>query len=271
MVTREVSAASVGLYVLRAPVYTGLPSPVPRRRVDQRAVAQGSPVDDPHGEMDRALNTGLSGPLNWNGRHPEGCACPRDWFIHPGKPPHVSQVAWAAMNPQVRIQHRTWLENLRAMPQDLLSLPLHTAAVELVRRMGCARHWKWSTMARHYVSIQVALLQLPLYTNQTRPVDLAREPEWRQAISGARRFERESEPQPPVPLSVEEYKRVLTAVRVDPESHAFLVLMWACAARPGDVTNLLVKDIHFAEEVAPRSVRMQVTVRRGKGARFRGP
>lgn len=175
------------------------------------------------------------------------------------------------MNPQVRVQHRQWLENLRAMPADLLTLPLHTAAIELIRCMGAARHWKWSTMARHYASVQAALLQLPLYTNQTVAIDLAKEPEWRQAISGARRFERETERDPPDPLTLEEYNEVHASLRDYPAAQALLVMMWACAARPGDVTQLLVKDIHFAEEIPPDSIRMQVTIRRGKGACFRGP
>jgi hypothetical protein len=110
-----------------------------------------------HAELPRSLNG--------DGRHSEGHFCPWDWFIQPGKPPRVPQVAWTAMAPQVLEQHRTWLQNFKAVPADLLGLLLHTAAVEFVRRMDCARHWKWSTVLRHYAAIQATLLQLPLYTN----------------------------------------------------------------------------------------------------------
>lgn len=126
-------------------------------------------------------------------------------------------------------------------------------------------------MARHYASIKTALLQLPLYTNQTVAIDLAREPEWRQALSGARRFERETDREPPDRLSLEEYTQVHSSLRDYPAAQALLVMMWACAGRAGDATQLMVKGVHFAEGIPPDSIRMQLTVRRGKGARFRGP
>ncbi|KAK7199243.1 Phage integrase family [Novymonas esmeraldas] len=272
-VTRDVGAARVALYVLRerdreqpAPS-TGRRPGTPRGPTMRTERAE----DDPQVEMEVARRTGLSMPLNWSGRYPGGCACPREWFIHPGKPPQVAQVAWTAMSPQVREQHRTWLQHLAAMPADLLSLPLHKAAVELVRRMACARQWKWSTIARHYATIQAALLQLPLYTNQTTPIDLAAEPEWRYATAGARRFERETIPDPPAPLTVAEYGQVHRRLSDSPEAQVYAALMWACAARAGDIGHLMVRDIHFGSPIPPDSVRLQLTIRRGKGARFRGP
>ncbi|KAK7199136.1 Phage integrase family [Novymonas esmeraldas] len=47
--------------------------------------------------------------------------------------------------------------------------------------------------------------------------------------------------------------------------------MWACAARTGDIGHLLVRDVHLGEAIPPAAVRLQLTIRRGKGARFRGP
>eukprot|EP00796_Vickermania_ingenoplastis_P000606 gene606-biopygen501 len=47
--------------------------------------------------------------------------------------------------------------------------------------------------------------------------------------------------------------------------------MWACAARPGDIDQLRARDVHIGESLSPGTVRFQLTIRRGKGARFRGP
>lgn len=61
------------------------------------------------------------------------------WYIYPSKPPHISHIAWKAVTEETRILHRRWLQELRAMPADLLVRPLAAATIELIRRMAKAR------------------------------------------------------------------------------------------------------------------------------------
>eukprot|EP00796_Vickermania_ingenoplastis_P007691 gene7690-biopygen4803 len=138
------------------------------------------------------------------------------------------------------------------MPADLLSMPLHSAILEFVRRLACARHWKWSTVSRHLSTIQAALLQLPMYTNQKERIDLRALPESQQALTGTRRFEKQSIPDPPAPLSIiTEYSRVDALLAEDPTARIFLAIMWACAARPGDIDPLRARDVHLGESLTP--------------------
>ncbi|KAG5476967.1 hypothetical protein LSCM1_05301 [Leishmania martiniquensis] len=52
----------------------------------------------------------------------------------------------------------------------------------------------------------------------------------------------------------------------------FLKLAWHCAARAGDLGTLLKKDVHISalSESSP-TASVSITIRYGKGARFRGP
>eukprot|EP00796_Vickermania_ingenoplastis_P011276 gene11276-biopygen7754 len=48
-------------------------------------------------------------------------------------------------------------------------------------------------------------------------------------------------------------------------------MLWMFAARPADITRLRVRSIAFSEPDANRNIPTQITIREGKGAKFRGP
>ncbi|KPA85309.1 TATE DNA Transposon [Leptomonas pyrrhocoris] len=216
---------------------------------------------------------------------PGGPACPRTWYIHPGKPPHISQMAWSAVSEGTRAVHRRWLYELRALPADLLSRRnLAAAVVEFVRRIAVTRQWKWSTTAKALASVSGALQQLPLYTNQREPIHLNRYPEWQKTVAAAQRFDRESVAAPPSPITQEQKDAAQrnSLRQRDQEASLFLEMMWAFAARAGDLRTLQCRDVRFTGEEPPPFVDGGVTIwpdrygvvltmRRGKGARFRGP
>lgn len=268
-----------------------------------RRRSRDEPVDEEEGHTDEAaaaLEKGVV-PLNEWGRSPCGAAiCPRNWFIYPGKPQHVSQVAWNAVTRSTRDTHRRWLETVRSMPYELLSANIATACLELVRAHARARKWKWSTTCKAYSSISGALAQLPLYTNQTQPIRLMDYPEWRQAMAAAQRYEREMVTVPPEPITAEQVQQVhRTLDKANPQAGLFLEMMWTFSARAGDILTLQCRDVKIEGEryhhtqrgsgtstaealaatmgstAAPQQqepmVAVTLTMRRGKGARFRGP
>lgn len=196
----------------------------------------------------------------------EGGSSPRLWYLYPAKPPHVSAIAWAAITPDVRRAHLRWLRELRSMPADLLHRPLAQAAIELVRRMAAARSWRWSTIARALSNIRGALLALPLYSNESTGTDLSKSPEWRAASITSRRRNNETPPCPPPPINKEQYLAARRILRPDTQHETFLLLMWSFAARAADIGGLNAEDVVIAE-----GGRIAATVRRGKGAKFRGP
>lgn len=211
--------------------------------------------------------------LNRTGRLNGGVVtCPRSWYIYQDKPPHVSQLAWAAITPQMRGLHRKWLREIRAMPADLLNRNLPQAALELVRRQASARGWKWSTTAKVISAISAALLNLPLYTNQTEGVDVMKCPEWRAASQAAHRFERESVPNPPPEVTLEQYQSARKVLGTKfPVARLFMGMMWCFAARAGDITSLQGRDINFSRPLENGTVPVSLTIRRGKAAKMRGP
>ncbi|KAK7199137.1 hypothetical protein NESM_000883300 [Novymonas esmeraldas] len=85
-VTRDPAAAEVGVYLPRPGARSGLPD----RRFGapgNRPVGAAQAEVDPQSEMEAARRTGLEGTLNGEGRYRGACACPREWYIHSGKPP----------------------------------------------------------------------------------------------------------------------------------------------------------------------------------------
>ncbi|KPA73093.1 TATE DNA Transposon [Leptomonas pyrrhocoris] len=231
--------------------------------------------DDEEEGADRraALRIEPTAYLNWQGRHNEAVGCPREWVIYSQRPRHVSQLAWAAVTPDIRNQHIRWLRELKAMPADLLRVDLATAAATLVTRIHRARRWQWSTHTKALSKMRAALYNLPLYTNVQKPYDVTQSPEWRAAVRTAHRFERETPANPPPPITIDEYRDARDHLCTNPLPRLFLSMMWAFAARAGDIGQLRVSDVHLNPSQADEapSGRLSLTVRRGKGARFRGP
>ncbi len=203
-----------------------------------------------------------NGPADSSG----GRSSPRLWYLYPAQPPHVSTMAWAGVTPEVRRAHLRWLRELRSMPADLLRRPLAQAAIELVRRLASARRWRWSTISRALSNIRGALLALPMYSNEAEPIDVALSPEWRAAGQTSRRRNNETPPSPPPPVSKEEYLAARRTLRTCPQQECFLLLMWTFAARAADIGGIQVEDL-----VMENTGRIAATIRRGKGAKFRGP
>ncbi|KAK7199015.1 Phage integrase family [Novymonas esmeraldas] len=154
--------------------------------------------------------------------------------------------------------------------------------------MATARKWKWSTTAKALASVSGALAQLPLYTDQREPILLSKHVEWVKAMAAAQGFERESVPEPPSPVTQAQKDGAQHHLlqRRDPEASLFLEMMWAFAARAGDIRSLQCRDVRFTTEepLLPPTTTSQtgerhwpshygvvLTMRRGKGARFRGP
>jgi len=202
----------------------------------------GSSLSAPNGVLSTQCQTGR-------------VSCPRTWFIYTERPPHISPVAWAAKVPQTRDVHRRWILNLHSMSRSLLGIELHQAALELVRRMRVQQNWKWSMTARAFIDITAALRNLPFYTNQTKGINLAEHPEWREAVQTANTLQKQEIAEPPPPVTYEEYvkaRRILDTK--SPHASLYLSLMWNFAARAGDIQMLQARDVILGAETTEDSV-----------------
>ncbi|PHR97649.1 MAG: hypothetical protein COA68_12315, partial [Oceanobacter sp.] len=229
-------------------------SSAPTKATPRECDAPRGPLLDPPGRKN------MSGDLcRWTQR------C-RTWYIHPERPPHISPLAWAATSAAVRASHIRWLRELRSMPADLVGLPLPKAALELTRRMATSRNWRWGTISRAMANIKAALLQLPIYTTESEAIDLSKDSEWAAAGRMAKRMERETPKNPPAPLLFAELHKIRQGLTGKPHEELFLMLMWSLAARASDIAGMNAEDVNLSE---PDN--LAVTIRRGKGAKFRGP
>jgi integrase len=197
--------------------------------------------------------------------------CPRAWYIFPDRPPHISKLAWEATSAGVRKQHIAWLREIRSMPADLLQMDFSQAVLELVRRRALVKRWKWSTIERQLATAKSALAHITLYTNVATPIELDKDPEWRQAKRAASRFRSETPPEPPPPIDKTQYEAARALLNADPKAQLLLTMLWAFAGRAGDITGLTPQNINLGRKTSNGLTRIALTIRRGKGAFFRGP
>ncbi|KPA78423.1 TATE DNA Transposon [Leptomonas pyrrhocoris] len=246
-------------------------------------------------EATRALEDLRAAPLNMQGRPLTGTeeaeACPRNWFLFSTKPPHVSQLAWNAVRPDTREHHLRWLARIKAMSSERLRMSLPCACIDLIMATARARRWKWATTSKAFAGVAGALRDLPLYSTQRRGIRLQDDPEWRSAFGSVQRYMRESVPDAPPFLTLQQVRSVLDRLRLPhPRAALFLAMMWGFAARACDIATLRAKDVTVfpsngpppqpegapplsmrQRKAADPGLRVTITVRRGKGAKKRGP
>ncbi len=206
------------------------------------------------------------------------CPKPKMFYIFGHRPEHISALAWESLNWETRRDHIRWLRELRSLPADLEQLPLQSAVIELVRRMAVAKAWSITTVRKTLTTIRGALLALPMYTREAEGWDIADNPEWRAAQAAVGKLTNATPSNPPPAMSYAEYQAVCKGIS-DPLVLLFVQLMWALAGRPGDVAGLKAENIMLGtqakrkggEDTEDTVVPITVTIRVGKGARFRGP
>lgn len=203
--------------------------------------------------------------------HPVGPPRPSTWFVFKEKFPHVLPLAWAAVTDGVRKQQRRWVQEIKSMPHALQQMPLPTGIATLLTTLAAKRGWASSTLATTFTTVRGALLNLPLYTNESQGIDLALDPGWRAAAKAAARLAREREARAPPYLTYEDYENGRSTLRnTDPEAYMFLTLMWQCAARPKEISELRAHNVSL-KALKDNAFPVAFSIRQGKGTRFRGP
>eukprot|EP00796_Vickermania_ingenoplastis_P009281 gene9281-biopygen6604 len=160
------------------------------------------------------------------------------------------------------------------MPHHLLRMNIATAAIELLKSIQRTRHWKWSTQTSAMSNLKAELLNLPLYTDQTAPIDLDPYPEWKAAMRTVTQLHNEEIPEPPPPNTRAEFENTRRELRGHPPARLYRTMTWVFAARSCDIGQLRPSDVVFNDEApnpATPTVRVSLSLRRGKAARLRGP
>lgn len=242
-----------------------------KNRASSQTVRQsGKSSDEQYKEM---LSEQTKIPLNDHGspeRGPENC--PRTWHIYSHKPSHICSVAWNALTEAVRQHHIRCLGKLKAMPNELLHQNIASSALECIRREAVARKWSPATLMKEYSAMAGALRDLPMYTTENKGVHLSDFPEWRAAQKTAKRMDREIDKNEFPAITYSQYLEAMKHLRRSkPQAALFLGMMWALAARAGDVQQLRPKDISLGKTaLQDGTVPLGITQKFGKATRFRG-
>lgn len=293
-VTTNRIASSVGLYIPQD--LLEYPTPTKKPKTGNRAVTQNSnhmptatvaadaPLRSEQGEQgetalikdefSKVLAVAPGTPLNRHGSPERGqpVTCPRTWHVYSQRPPHVSGIAWGAVTEAVRLHHIRCLMKLKAMPYRLLNTNIASAVLETVRLDAVARGWAPSTIAKECAAMAGALRDLPIYTTEREGVILGSFPEWKAAQTTIKRLEREMDKTCPAPIRYDEYRKAVRQLRTqNPNAALFLSMMWALAARAGDVASLRKVDVNLKKEANTNNlVPLSIVQKFGKGAKFRG-
>nr|CAJ2475551.1 unnamed protein product [Leishmania braziliensis] len=228
-------------------------------------------------EATRALEDLRSNPLNMQGRplsqEEEAEVCPRNWFLFAAKPPHISQLAWSLVRPDTRAHHLRWLTRIKSMNSEQMLMRFPAACIDLILSTARARKWKWATTAKAFAAVAGALRDLPLYSTQARGIRLQDDPEWRSAFGTVQRYMKESVPDAPPFVSRRQVEAIIGRLRLGhPRAALFLAMMWGFAARACDISTLRAKDVTlFPGPPTSTRVKVTLTIRKGKGAKTRGP
>lgn len=196
-------------------------------------------------------------------------------YIYPGRPSHkVHNLAWSALSHATRKEHITWLQRVKAMPDDLRSAPLGAAIVELVLRFAKTRKWTWSTISSRISMIASAFRQLDMYTDELQGFELAEDRVFKAAMQRSQHAARvDTGPhQLTKPLTHEQFSALASSIVSTPRTWLLAQLMWHFASRPADMRQIRPSDVQIqSESLASDGFLTTILFRFGKGVVWSGP
>lgn len=186
-----------------------------------------------------------------------------DWVSRP--PPHLPSIILDKLVPSTRAEHRRLLNSFKDMQPATRQLPLTMAIICTLLQRRKAKGWRWSTTLKNFAATQGAAHLLPLYHQNTHPINLAQCVMWTSAVASAGQRAREELPNQPLAITPEQTTRVLDRCN-NIVTFSAILLSWHSAARPCDILKLARADVSINENKT-----LSIRFRRGKGVRCRGP
>ena len=178
---------------------------------------------------------------------------------------NIPDLVQRALVKTTRSEHVRAIAFMRtSLNDELLSLPMSTAIVEMYTRAAIARKWRSTTLLKNLTTAQGALAILPVYL-QAPQILLRNCPIWSQAIRAANISSRQTLPQQPKAAT---WSQVQQALDQEPSPPKFctLLLSWISCARVGCILQLTTQDVTVHEDQT-----VTIRFRRGKAVRSRGP
>ena len=156
---------------------------------------------------------------------------------------------------------------LAKAPIESHDWPIARMILEVLVRERIHQRWSWVTMENKIGQVSSALARLPQYTEGALPaMQLTHDHEWRDASRHIRRLSKRAMPTGLPSVTEAEIVRMIETSN-DPQIKAALILIWACVARSGDVSQLMTADVSVGQVRNPQRGRrapLEVFFKRGK-------
>ena len=167
-----------------------------------------------------------------------------------------------------RREHQRLLLMVSRAPVEMHSWPIPRMILEVLERERKRQTWRWVTMENKSGQMAAAMSRLPQYTQGALPaIMLAHDPEWRDASRHIRRLSRRTMRTGLPSVTEAEIVRMIETAK-DRDIKAMLILIRACAARSGDVSQLKTAGITLDGKVKNpqrgRRTNMSVFFEKGK-------
>lgn len=180
----------------------------------------------------------------------------------------VHSTAFKGLSLQTRKQHISLLQDFARLPSEFRHLTVAHAATKMLEDQRQTRSLSYVTVAQKVGAVAAAFNRLPQYTaNRLAPVILNLDHEWKDAC---RAFRYLSALSTNVKKSAVTTEEILKAVRAcealgKMSLAIFFVLLWACAARPGEIVQLESSQVTLHPyEDRDRTAKLSILVTRGK-------
>eukprot|EP00760_Papus_ankaliazontas_P026207 PhM_4_TR3017/c2_g5_i3/m.89411 len=154
--------------------------------------------------------------------------------------PTAHRLTQAGLSADTRKQHVRFLREFASTAtEELLQRPLARAVLEWLEQKRQLSRLSFTTFDQQMGNAAGAFKRLPQYTQDALPsIQLSVDQQWKDAQRAVKHFASlESSPTRPT-MSKDGAQATISRLDHDVAMQMFLCVMWACAARPGDVLQL---------------------------------
>ena len=165
---------------------------------------------------------------------------------------------------QCRTEHLKLLKKISEAPKEMHEWPLARVALEMLERGRQSEEWKWATVENKSGLLAAALTRLSEYTNgKLKAVFLKHSQEWSDAGRHIRRLARQTSALGLAAMTESEMARAIETA-TDPDTKAFLILLWTTIGRSGDVSQVKTSGLTLGTTDSNGDMNVKVFFERGK-------
>jgi integrase len=177
----------------------------------------------------------------------------------------IHALALKGISMQTRRMQHSFLTLFSQLPNRFHGMSVARATLTLLDECRIDRNLSWVTMAQKVGIAAAAFSRLHQYTQRrVQPVTLSLDTEWKDATRAIRHYSALVTKTTQPAVTREHAVTAIDAARDDPPLQVLIILMWACAARPGDISQLEKQQLVVHEAQTGSHTKVSILFTRGK-------